>query len=179
MKKRCSNQKTDAPLVRDILEADYQWIISAHRRHYTEVEHFDSSFETAVCAAIEDFRTPPHPSVNRAFILDDENHPAGSILCLHQDEQSVRLKLFFVESRFRRLGYGKKLLNQVISHLRDYRYHQVEVSTYSSHQEACALYAASGFNLINEKPVTAYGQDLIEQHWRLSLQGQLTANLKP
>ena len=41
--------------------------------------------------------------------------------------------------------------------------------THKSHEAACALYAKSGFQMTDERPVHNFGRDLIEQSWERDL----------
>ncbi len=41
--------------------------------------------------------------------------------------------------------------------------------THESHSAACALYRAYGFAMTDSRPVRSFGQDLVEQTWRLTL----------
>lgn len=41
--------------------------------------------------------------------------------------------------------------------------------THKSHEAACALYVKFGFEVVDEKPVNSFGQDLIEPTWTIDL----------
>jgi hypothetical protein len=48
-------------------------------------------------------------------------------------------------------------------------YAEMQLWTHESHQAACALYAAFGWQLVDSKPVRSFGVDLVEQSWKVSL----------
>ena len=154
--------------IRCCRDQDYPWIIKAHLQHYSTVEGFDSGFKHAVTEAIESFKTSPH-SINQAFVLEQDESPAGCIFCLHESEGSARIKLFYLDKDLRGQGYGARLLTAAIDHIEAHDYKTLVVSTYSTHVAACALYGRTGFNKIGEKNVHAFGRQLTEQHWQLKL----------
>jgi hypothetical protein len=52
---------------------------------------------------------------------------------------------------------------------RDKGYTQMQLWTHESHRAACALYAATGWQLTDSKPVHSFGVDLVEQSWKITL----------
>ena len=155
-------------------ESDWQWIYSEHCRHYRDVEQFDPAFAGAVAGAIATFRSSCEHTVNRAFILAADAGPVGSLLLSHDESvrntgRSARLRLFYLAPQTRNTGQGRRLLDAAIARATAHDYHSLRVSTYSAHSAACALYANHGFALEREFRVTAWGRQLSEQHWSLSL----------
>ena len=49
-------------------------------------------------------------------------------------------------------------------------YHTVELWTQSMLVAARRIYSAAGFRLVTEEPHRSFGQDLVGEHWQLSLQ---------
>lgn len=47
-------------------------------------------------------------------------------------------------------------------------YRGMTLWTHESHRAAGALYARTGWTLVSSKPVTSFGQDLVEQHWTIT-----------
>ena len=159
----------ELPLIRTIQAPDYAVILDQHIDHYSRVEKFDRSFHPIVESALENFRTSTLHTVNQAFVLDINDTFGGSIFCVHQNNGTARLKLFYLIPQLRKQGYGKMLLNHAIEHIANHGYRQIIVSTYTIHADACELYRRMGFVQIDEKPVSAYGQELIEVSLRLVL----------
>lgn len=155
----------DGMIIRDVEPHDIAWITRVHQQHYSQVEGFDEGFNDAVSSAIERFYSHQNTLIDRAFLLQVNQQPAGCLFCQSVDTTTARLKLFFLDAPLRGKGLGRDLLNHALQHIRAAGRKKVLVSTYSAHEAACALYRRSGFSVIEEKAVKAYGRQLTEQSW--------------
>nr|WP_316774411.1 hypothetical protein [Sedimentitalea todarodis] len=52
---------------------------------------------------------------------------------------------------------------------REQGYRDMRLRTHESHRAACALYKASGWHLVDSRPVRSFGVDLVEQSWHIDL----------
>lgn len=159
-----------SPLIRAIQASDYAAVIDAHINHYSHVEKFDDSFHSVVTNAVDAFKNPPCQPMDQGFVLEIAARFGGSVFCVHETKDTARVKLFYLIPALRQKGYGRKLLLHCFDHVRRFGYHQVIVSTYTSHAEACKLYRRMGFLQTSENPVQAYGRDLVEVSFTLDLE---------
>lgn len=156
--------------LRGIQPGDAGWITYRHGLLYARDEGFDASFETLVARILADFLEQHQAPRERGWIAEDENgNRLGCIFCVRHDERTAQLRLFLVEPSARRQGLGRRLLNACLDHARDHGFDRMILWTHKSHKAACALYAASGFRMVGEKPTVNFGRNHVEQHWEITL----------
>ncbi|WP_071672798.1 GNAT family N-acetyltransferase [Nioella nitratireducens] len=156
--------------LRDIGIGDAGWLIQAHAEHYATEEGFDWTFEPLVAEILVTFLRHRDPSCERAWIAWRGGHRLGSIFCVNGPKPGqAKLRLFLLTPESRGVGLGKRMLATCIAHARDRGYRELVLWTHASHQAACALYEKAGFDCIDSRPVTSFGQPLIEQTWKLKL----------
>ena len=156
--------------LRDLRPGDAGWLIQRHAELYCEEEGFDQSFEVLVARILADFIEDNDPSCERGWIAEGANgERLGSIFCVRLDETTAKLRLFLLEPAARGQGLGRRMLTTCLNFARDSGYRRLTLWTHESHRAACALYAASGFQMTDSKPVLSFGQNLVEQSWEIDL----------
>ena len=160
---------TDAPLqIRDLATGDAGWVIQRHAELYAAEAGFDASFEVLVAGIVADFLRARGPD-DRAFIAHRGGRRLGSVFCVRLDDETAKLRLFLLEPDARGQGLGRLLLQACLDHARARGFRRMTLWTHESHRAACALYARAGFALVGSRPVTSFGQPLVEQSWTLDL----------
>ncbi len=156
--------------LRDIGIGDAGWLIQHHGELYAAEEGFDWTFEPLVAEILVGFLRNRDPACERAWIAWRGDQRLGSIFCVKGAEPGqAKLRLFLLTPESRGLGLGKRLLATCIAYARDKGYREIVLWTHASHKAACALYEKAGFDLIDSRAVTSFGQPLIEQTWKLKL----------
>lgn len=149
---------------------DAGWLIMRHAELYAADEGFNETFEPLVARILAEFVERHDPSRERGWIAREGSMRLGSIFCVQGPEQdTAKLRLFFLEPQARGFGLGRKLLESCLSFARGVGYKRMALWTHESHAAACALYARSGFTCVESKPVRSFGQNLIEQKWERQL----------
>ncbi|PTN03691.1 acetyltransferase (GNAT) family protein [Rhodovulum imhoffii] len=149
---------------------DVSWLIKRHGALYAAEEGFDESFSERVGHVLADYVAHRDASCERAWIAQHNGRQIGSVFCMREGRPGVaRLRLFLIEPAYRGQGLGARMLARVLTYARDCGYYRLAVSTYASHDAACALYARYGFVLTEERPVQSFGQSLVEQSWEIVL----------
>ncbi|WP_425099800.1 GNAT family N-acetyltransferase [Tropicibacter sp. S64] len=148
---------------------DIGWLVEQHGTHYAQAEGFDSSFGALVASILRDFAAGHDPSRERGFIAWEDGVRLGSIFCVRLDEETAKLRLFFLKPEARGKGLGKRLLHANMAFARAAGYRKMVLWTHESHRAACALYAATGWTLTRSEPVHSFGVDLVEQAWEIAL----------
>jgi GNAT superfamily N-acetyltransferase len=156
-------------LVRRFEETDIAWLVDQHQALYAQDEGFDDSFGPLVASILSDFNARHDPSCERGWIAERAGQRLGSIFCVRQAPGVAKLRLFLLTPEARGQGLGKRLLRICMDYARACGYGEIRLWTHESHTAACALYAAHGWDLTDSKPVHSFGQDLIEQSWRVTL----------
>jgi GNAT superfamily N-acetyltransferase len=156
-------------VLRPFVKEDADWLVAQHRFLYARDEGFDDSFGDLVSDIVSEFLTDHDPKRERGWIAETEGAPLGSIFCVRLTDTTAKLRLFLVLPEARGTGLGKRLLARCIEFARAAGYSDIELWTHESHRAACALYASSGWTLTDSRTTRSFGQDVVEQSWRIDL----------
>jgi GNAT superfamily N-acetyltransferase len=156
-------------ILRDIGIGDAGWLIQRHGELYARDDGFDWTFEVLVAEILTDFLRNRDAPIERAWIAEKDGMRLGSVFCVRLNDTTAKVRLFLIEPEARGLGLGRTLLTACLAHARSHGFQRLTLWTHKSHEAACALYSKYGFEMIEEKPVHSFGQDLIEQTWSIDL----------
>ncbi|WP_371228796.1 GNAT family N-acetyltransferase [Roseovarius sp. 2305UL8-3] len=148
---------------------DVDWIAQIHGTLYRRDEGFDDGFQPLVQSVLEGFIADHDPVCERGWVVMQGDRRAGSLFCTRLSKETAKLRLFLLMPELRGRGLGQTLLSNAMGFARDAGYQAMQVSTYSRHAAACALYQRVGFVLTDSKPARAFGHDMIEQSWQIAL----------
>ncbi|MEM6887995.1 MAG: GNAT family N-acetyltransferase [Pseudomonadota bacterium] len=154
-------------ILRPFTKADRDWLVRTHQELYTRDEGFDSSFGPLVADILDGFLAEHDPACEAGWIAATGSKRLGSIFCVRLDLETAKLRLFLLSPEARGLGLGKRMLQQCMRFARTSDYRGMQLWTHESHRAACALYRAAGWELVGSKAVHSFGQDLVEQSWRI------------
>ena len=155
--------------LRSFAATDADWLAEQHGQLYARDEGFEDTFAPLVAGILADFLAGHDPRREHGWIVEQDGQRLGSIFCVSAGGQSAKLRLFLLTPEARGKGLGKRLLRTCMGFARDAGYCDMQLLTHASHKAACALYAASGWQLVDSKPVHSFGVDLIEQTWTITL----------
>lgn len=154
--------------IRKFTPADRDWIIRQHGTHYARAEGFDDSFGVLVGEIVDAFIAEHDPAREAGWIAVDGDERLGCIFCVAVDDDTAKLRLFLTTDAARGKGLGKRLLKTCMDFAQAQGYRGMTLWTHESHRAAGALYARTGWTLVSSKPVTSFGQKLVEQHWTIT-----------
>jgi DNA-binding MarR family transcriptional regulator/GNAT superfamily N-acetyltransferase len=152
--------------IRDLEPGDLGWLVERHGVLYTREYGWDGSFERMVAGIASKF----DPERDRAWIAEVDAQRAGAVLCVHDTPENAKLRTLIVEPSARGLGLGTRLVDEVITHARQRRYRTLTLWTNDVLHAARRIYERAGFTLQHESPYEAFGRQLTEQTWSLTLQ---------
>jgi DNA-binding MarR family transcriptional regulator/N-acetylglutamate synthase-like GNAT family acetyltransferase len=155
----------DRVLIRGLEPGDLGWLVERHGVLYAREYGWDGSFERLVAGIAAEF----DPGTDRAFIAEHNGERAGMVLCVHQDARTAKLRTLLVEPGARGLGLGTRLVREVIKHARRRGYATLTLWTNDVLHAAGRIYEREGFRLTSENRHHAFGHDLTEQTWSLTL----------
>jgi DNA-binding MarR family transcriptional regulator/RimJ/RimL family protein N-acetyltransferase len=155
-------------VVRALQPGDAGWIIGTHGALYAREERYDQSFEALVARIMADYldRADGRECV---WIAEDGDQRLGTISCMREDDLTARLRLFILLPEARGQGLGQRLHDTCTGFAREAGYRRMVLWTHASHRAACALYAKNGWQLRRSVPAKAYGQDVVDQDWEITL----------
>jgi DNA-binding MarR family transcriptional regulator/N-acetylglutamate synthase-like GNAT family acetyltransferase len=152
-------------VIRDLRIGDLGWLVERHGVLYAREYGWDASFERLVAQIAADF----DPVRDRAWIAELNGERAGAVLCVHDTPQTAKLRTLLVEPAARGLGLGTRLVDEVVEHARRRGYRTLTLWTNDILHAARRIYERAGFTLEHEAPHHAFGHDLTEQTWSLTL----------
>ena len=156
-------------LLRPHEPSDIGWIIHRHGFLYSEEYGFDETFEALVAEILAQFIRKHDPKRERIWITEQDGERTGSVMIVDAGDHVAQLRLLLVEPKARGNGIGKRLINECIKFSKRNRYQKIRLWTQSNLLEARHLYAKAGFELVEQKPHTSFGHDLIAEFWESSL----------
>ncbi len=156
-------------VLRPYLPADAAWLEERHATLYARDEGFDDTFGPLVAKILDGFDANHDPAREAGWIAQAKGVRLGSIFCVSAGPISAKLRLFLLVPEARGHGLGRRLLTTCMDFARGAGYLDMQLWTHESHRAACALYAASGWRIIESRPVHSFGVDLVEQHWEVRL----------
>ncbi|QAX30327.1 GNAT family N-acetyltransferase [Leisingera sp. NJS204] len=154
--------------LRRFAPTDMHWLAARHQDLYAREAGFDETFGPLVADILHSFCAGHDPACERGWLAESGGERLGSVFCMKKDAATAQLRLFLLTPAARGKGLGKRLLRECMEFARAAGYRGMMLKTHESHQTACALYRAFGWQLTDSHPVHSYGQDLVEQTWRLS-----------
>ncbi|WP_226779029.1 GNAT family N-acetyltransferase [Oceaniglobus trochenteri] len=160
----------DTITLRPFLPEDAGWLTRQHGMLYARDEGFDPSFEALVARVLDDFIARHDPGREAGWIARTGPARLGSIFCVATDRPAVaRLRLFLLRPQARGRGLGRRMLHHCMDFARSAGYRQLVLATHESHRAACALYRAEGFTMTDSRATRSFGQDVVEQHFAITL----------
>jgi len=148
---------------------DLGWVVQRHGALYAEQYGWDQSFEVLVARIVADYGASHDPGRESAWIAEVDGAPVGCIFCVRKDDETAQLRLLLVEPSARGAGVGSRLVEECVRFARRTGYREIVLWTNDVLAEARRIYQRAGFELVSSKPHHAFGKDLVEQDWRLSL----------
>lgn len=148
---------------------DTEWVVRQHAENYARDEGFDDTFGPLVAGILAEFNGCHDPARETGWIAERDGQRLGCIFCVAAGPTLAKLRMFLLLPEARGLGLGKRLLATCMGFARDSGYKGMTLWTHESHRAACALYAATGWQLEDSKPVRSFGVDLVEQMWTITL----------
>lgn len=147
---------------------DIGYVTYLHGKIYKQEYNYGISFETYVAAGLAEFYRQYDPQKDGVWICEHKNKIAGFLLLMHRENNAAQLRYFLLESSYRGLGIGKKMMLLFMNHLKEKNFQSAYLWTTSEQDKAARLYKNYGFELVEVKYSEAFGKPLIEQKYCLT-----------
>lgn len=149
---------------------DMAWIARRHGELYERQQGWDRSFEALVGRICADFERDFDPRREHCWIAEMNGQRVGSVALADSGEAGVaKLRLLLVEEQARGYGLGGRLVDECHRFARAAGYRKVRLWTTDQQREARHIYRHKGYVLVAEEPVHAFGQDMVNETWELTL----------
>ena len=154
----------------DLEPGDAGWIVMRHGVLYARDEGYGPAFEALVARVVAQFLESRDPARERAWMAREGDRTVGSVLLCADPDGWARLRCFLVEPDLRGTGLADRMFDALCRFAREAGYPALRLWTHESHRAAGRLYKRKGMTLVLTKPVTAFGQETVEQVWEMPLQ---------
>jgi DNA-binding MarR family transcriptional regulator/GNAT superfamily N-acetyltransferase len=148
---------------------DFGWIVQRHAVLYQREYGWGEEFEGVCAQIVADFIKKFDPRRERGWIAERNGQNVGSVLLAKDSDEVARLRLLLVEPAARGLGIGKRLTDECICFARECGYRRLTLWTHSVLSAARHIYAQAGFQLTSSEPRRSFGQDVVSEHWDMTL----------
>ena len=132
-------------------------------------ECWGDEFEGVCAQIVADFAGKFDPRRERGWIAELAGQNVGSVLLAKETDEVARLRLLLVEPSARGLGIGRRLTEECIRFARSSGYRRVTLWTHSVLTAARHIYRQAGFRLTSSEKRRSFGQDVVSEHWDLTL----------
>ena len=154
----------------DLKAGDIGYITWLHGTLYKEEYDYSIYFESYVAKGISEFYQQYDPAKDRAWICEYNNRIIGFLLLMHRKNATAQLRFFILESNYRGIGIGKKLMKLLTDFLHEKKYKHCYLWTTNEQHTAIQLYKKNGFILTEEKQSDVFGKTLTEQRYDLNVE---------
>ena len=148
---------------------DFGWMVQRHAVLYQREYGWAGDFEGICAQIIADFINKSDPQRERGWIAELDGQNVGCVLLAKDSDEVARLRLLLVEPAARGLGIGRQLTEECIRFARTCGYRKVTLWTHSVLTAARRIYRQAGFSLTSSEKRRSFGQDVVSEHWDLTL----------
>ncbi|UCE20457.1 MAG: MarR family transcriptional regulator [Gemmatimonadota bacterium] len=163
------SKPTMSYLLRRHKPGDIGWMVHRHGVLYAEEYGFDETFEALAAEILARFIQDHDPKQERIWIAESAGERIGSVMIVDGGNRVAKLRLLLVEPKVRGQGIGQQLIKECVDFSKRNGYGKITLWTQSILKEARHLYSKAGFKLVEEKPHTSFGHDLVAETWELEL----------
>jgi GNAT superfamily N-acetyltransferase len=156
-------------VLREAAPGDLGWIVQRHGVVYAQEFGWDETFEGLVAGIAADYLAGAGAPGARSWIAEVDAERAGCVLCMRRDDETAQLRVLLVEPWARGRGVGARLVDECVAFAREAGYRRMVLFTYDTLADARRIYQRAGFAVDQQRPVRAYGHDLVEQVWSRAL----------
>lgn len=142
-------------------------ITQMHALYYAKRTGFGQQFETGVAGGLAEFCTRLDRPANAIWTAMQGRDIVGSIAIDGEDlgENIAHLRWFILDDPVRGTGTGRRLLSAALGFADENDFSQVHLWTFSGLDAARHLYEGHGFQLVEERPGTQWGKEILEQRF--------------
>lgn len=142
-------------------------ITAMHMRYYGRTSGFGQRFETVVAGGLVEFCDRLANPDNQVWAVTRGHDILGSVAIDGEDlaPGCAHLRWFIVDDALRGSGSGKTLLDAALAFVDQKGFAETHLWTFSGLNAARHLYETRGFVLMEERPGSQWGSEVLEQRF--------------
>jgi DNA-binding MarR family transcriptional regulator/N-acetylglutamate synthase-like GNAT family acetyltransferase len=158
-----------AIILRQPRPGDLGWVVARHAELYAREYGWAENFEGLCAQIVADFVSKYDAKRERCWIAEMDGQNVGSVFLVKDSEKVARLRLLLVDPVARGRGLGTRLTDECIRFARQCGYRSITLWTHNVLSVARHVYERAGFRLTASEPRRNFGQNVISEHWDLTL----------
>ena len=148
---------------------DMGWVVHRQGILYNQEYGWDETFEALVAEIVAGFVKNHDSRRERCWIAERNGKIVGSVFLIRESDALAHLRLLYVEPDARRLGIGRRLVDECIRFAREKGYKTITLWTNDVLVSARRIYQAAGFRMASQERHHSFGKNLVGQNWDLDL----------
>jgi DNA-binding MarR family transcriptional regulator/GNAT superfamily N-acetyltransferase len=142
-------------------------ITEMHALYYARTCGFGQRFESIVAEGLAEFCNRLEKPKNAIWTAVQSGAIVGSIAIDGEDmgPETAHLRWFIVDDSLRGSGAGRTLLSAALAFVDERAFAETHLWTFSGLLAARHLYETCGFTLVEERPGTQWGNEVLEQRF--------------
>ncbi|MEA2980356.1 MAG: hypothetical protein QOF09_2179 [Alphaproteobacteria bacterium] len=157
-------------MLRQPRPGDLGWVVARHAELYAREYGWGENFEGLCAQIVADFASKYDPNRECCWIAEMDGQNVGSVFLVSDSEHVARLRLLLVDPVARGRGLGTRLTAECVRFARQAGYRSITLWTHSVLTAARHVYERAGFCLTSSEKRKSFGQDVVSEHWDLTLQ---------
>jgi GNAT superfamily N-acetyltransferase len=144
-------------------------IAELHAGTYHRLAGFGLQFESKVARELAEFCERYDDERDGLWLVVKQGQVEGAIAIdgSHANRDGAHLRWFIISDGLRGVGIGRDLLTCATNFCRSKKYKKVHLWTFEGLAAARHLYESFGFRLVEERPGSQWGKEVIEQRFEL------------
>jgi DNA-binding MarR family transcriptional regulator/GNAT superfamily N-acetyltransferase len=146
-------------------------VTGMHAEYYARTAGFGRSFEAVVAAGLADFcNRLDHPD-NEIWTVIRGGRILGSVAIDGQDLSPggghlvAHLRWFILDDSLRGSGFGRRLMAKALAFVDNRPFERTDLWTFEGLRAARHLYETHGLTLVEQRPGTQWGREVLEQRF--------------
>jgi ribosomal protein S18 acetylase RimI-like enzyme len=156
----------DIKIRTQLQSGDLGYVIYLHGKLYNKEYGYGLGFESYVAESLHEFYQQYNPKNSRVWFCEHQEKIIGFLFLMNRGD-SAQLRYFLIESEYRGIGLGKKLMELYMEFFKQCGYRKGYLLTTHELPTAAHLYKGYGFKLVSETESDSFGKPLIEQRYEL------------
>lgn len=153
----------------ELRPGDLSYVVYQQTLLYQREHQFGFEFEGYGLEGMFEFYESYDPELDRIWICEHKGKIIGSLFLMHRENNASQLRFFYIDSEFRGVGLGKKLMQLYMDFFKEKKYHSSYLWTFQGLDSAISLYTKYGFTLTEEARTKTFGKEVNEQRYDISL----------